>query len=89
MLAEQENFGSLARINREGDCLGAKRRPGNLHSADDWEQLHLPEIERQQKLGVECAEERRSRRLPTRKLHRGGSMDGGGSGLNRTCESNM
>jgi hypothetical protein len=29
------------------------------------------------------------RRLPTRKLHRGGSMDGGGSGLNRTCESKM
>jgi hypothetical protein len=34
ILAEEENFGSLARINREGDCLAAKLRPGNVHSAD-------------------------------------------------------
>jgi hypothetical protein len=103
MLAEEENFGSLARINRgligkaealdsplrvvldmdsteipvygqqeqsaynghfastcyhplllfnrEGDCLAAKLRPDNVHSAEDWEELLLPEIERQQKLG--------------------------------------
>jgi hypothetical protein len=31
--------------------VGAKLRPGNLHSADDWEVLLLPEIERQQKAG--------------------------------------
>jgi len=105
MLAEEENFGSLARINREligkaealdspqrvvldmgsteiavhgqqeqsaynghfestcyrplllfdreGDRLAAKLRPGNVRSADDWEELLLPEIERQQKLGKE------------------------------------
>jgi hypothetical protein len=105
MLAEEENFGSLARINREliakaeaidaqqrivldmdsteipvygqqensaynghfestchhplllfnreGDCLAAKLRPGNVHSADGWEELLLPEIERQRKLGKE------------------------------------
>ena len=105
MLAEEENFGSLARINREliakaeaidaqqrtvldmdsteipvygqqeqsaynghfestcyhplllfdreGDCLAAKLRPGNVHSADDWEELLLPQTERQQKLGKE------------------------------------
>src|ERR1035437_1853992 len=105
MLAEEENFGSLARINREligkaealdspqrvvldmdsteipvygeqeqsaynghfestcyhplllfnrdGDCLAAKLRSGNVHSADDWEELLLPEIERQQKLSKE------------------------------------
>ncbi len=40
-------------FNREGDCLAAKLRPGNVHSADDWEKLLLPEIERQQKLGKE------------------------------------
>ena len=40
-------------FNREGDCLAAKLRPGNVHSADDWEELLLPEIERQQKLGKE------------------------------------
>ena len=31
----------------------AELRPGNVHSADDWEELLLPEIERQQKLGKE------------------------------------
>jgi hypothetical protein len=40
-------------FSREGDCLAAKLRPGNVHSADDWEELLLPEIERQQKLGKE------------------------------------
>src|ERR1039457_4310953 len=90
MLAEEENFGSLARINREligkaealdspqrvvldmdsteipvygqqedsacngeGDGGAANLRPGNVHSADDWEELLVPEIERQQKLGKE------------------------------------
>jgi len=33
--------------------LGAKLRPGNVHSAEDWEELLLPEIERQQRLGKE------------------------------------
>ncbi len=37
-------------FHREGDCLAAKLRPGNVHSADDWEELLLPEIERQQRL---------------------------------------
>jgi hypothetical protein len=40
-------------FNRAGDCLGAKLRPGNVHSADGWEELLLPEIERQQKEGTE------------------------------------
>ena len=43
----------LLLFNREGDCLAAKLRPGNVHSAEDWEELLLPEIERQQKLGKE------------------------------------
>ena len=38
-------------FNGEGDCLGAKLRPGNIHSAEDWEEVLLPEIERQQGLG--------------------------------------
>jgi hypothetical protein len=33
--------------------LAAKLRPGNVHSADDWDELLLPEIERQQKHGKE------------------------------------
>ncbi len=40
-------------FNREGDCLAAKLRPGNVHSAEGWEELLLPEIERQQTLGKE------------------------------------
>jgi hypothetical protein len=35
----------LLLFNREGDCLAAKLRPGNVHSAEDWEELLLPEIE--------------------------------------------
>ena len=38
-------------FNSHGDCLAAKLRPGNVHSAEDWDGLLLPEIERQQKLG--------------------------------------
>jgi len=43
----------LLLFNREGDCLAAKLRPGNVHSAEEWEGLLLPEIERQQKQGKE------------------------------------
>jgi hypothetical protein len=52
------HFGStcyhpLLLFNREGDCLAAKLRPGNVHSAGDWDELLLSEIERQQKHGKE------------------------------------
>src|SRR5450759_3617381 len=43
----------LLLFNREGECLAAKLRPGNVHSAEDWAELLLPEIERQQTLGKE------------------------------------
>ena len=42
-------------LNSHGDCLAAKLRPGNVHSAEDWEELLLPEIERQQNNGKEVA----------------------------------
>ena len=42
-------------FNRDGNCLAAKLRPGNVHSAEGWEELLLPEIERQQKLSKEVA----------------------------------
>ena len=38
----------LLLFNGHGDCLAAKLRPGNVHSAEDWDELLLPEIERQQ-----------------------------------------
>jgi hypothetical protein len=50
---ESTCYHPLLLFNREGDCLAAKLRSGNVHSADDWEELLLPEIERRQKLGKE------------------------------------
>lgn len=50
---ESTCYHPLLLFNREGDCLAAKLRPGNVHSADGWEEMLLPEIERQQKLGKE------------------------------------
>jgi hypothetical protein len=47
------SYHPLLVFNSEGDCVAARLRPGNVHSADDWEQLLLPDIERQQKLGKE------------------------------------
>jgi Transposase DDE domain group 1 len=52
---ESTCYHPLLLFNRDGDCLAAKLRPGNLHSADDWEELLLPEgpegTPRQQKQG--------------------------------------
>ncbi len=42
-------------FNDHGDCLAAKLRSGNVHSADDWDQLLVPEIERQQAEGKRVA----------------------------------
>ena len=48
---ESTCYHPLLLFNREGDCLAAKLRPGNVHSAEGWEELLLPEIERQQRAG--------------------------------------
>jgi Transposase DDE domain group 1 len=48
-----ESTGYHPLFNGEGDCLSAKLRPGNVHSVEDWEEVLLPEIERQQVLGKE------------------------------------
>jgi hypothetical protein len=50
---ESTCYHPLLMFNGEGDCLAAKLRPGNVHSAEDWAELLLPEIERQQELGKE------------------------------------
>jgi len=36
----------LLLLNPEGDCLAAKLRPGNVHSADEWDEVLLPIIDR-------------------------------------------
>lgn len=41
----------LLLFNQHGDCLAAKLRPGNVSSAEGWDELLLPEIERQQAEG--------------------------------------
>ena len=45
----------LLLFNQHGDCLAAKLRPGNVHSAEDWDELLLPEIERQLAAGKQVA----------------------------------
>ena len=50
---ESTCYHPLLLFNREGDCLAAKLRPGNVPSAEGWEELLLPEIERQQEQGKE------------------------------------
>jgi Transposase DDE domain group 1 len=50
---ESTCYHPLLLFNREGDCLAAKLRPGNVHSAEGWEELLLPEIARQRRLDRE------------------------------------
>ena len=50
---ESTCYHPLLLFNREGDCLAAKLRPGNVHNAEGWDELLLPEIERQQRMGKE------------------------------------
>lgn len=38
---ESTCYHPLLLFNREGDCLAAKLRPGNVHSADGWEDMLL------------------------------------------------
>jgi hypothetical protein len=52
---ESTCFHPLLLFNEEGACLAAKLRPGDVHSAEGWEELLLPEIERQQQMRKEVA----------------------------------
>jgi hypothetical protein len=52
---ESTCFHPLLLINRDSDCLAAKLRSGNVHSPEGWEELLLPEIERQQRMGKDVA----------------------------------
>jgi hypothetical protein len=52
---ESTCYHPLRLFNGEGDCLAAKLRPGNVHSAEGSEEVLLPEIERQQEMGKEVA----------------------------------
>jgi Transposase DDE domain group 1 len=52
---ESTCYHPLLLFSREGDCLAVKLRPGNVHSAEGWEEVLLPEIKRQQQMGKEVA----------------------------------
>jgi len=52
---ESACYHPLLLFNREGDSLAAQLRAANVRSAKGWEQLLLPEIERQQRMGKEVA----------------------------------
>ena len=75
---ESTCYHPLLLFNRDGDCLAAKRRPGNVHSGDGWEDLLLPEIERRQKLGQEVVLRARSRGRPGLR-QAGGLREAGGA----------
>lgn len=50
---ESTCFHPLLEFSRDSDCPAAKSRPGNVHSAEGWEEPLLFETKRQQKLGKE------------------------------------
>ncbi len=52
---ESTCYHPLLLFNGGGDYLAGKLRPGNVHSAEGWEEFLLPEIERQQRMGKEVA----------------------------------
>lgn len=54
-LFESVCYHPLFLFNDHGDCLAAKLRPGNVSSADDWDELLLPEVDRQQAEGQRVA----------------------------------
>ena len=45
---ESTSYHPLLLFNREGDCLAAQSWSGNMHTAEGWDELLLPAIERQQ-----------------------------------------
>jgi hypothetical protein len=45
---ESVSYHPLFLFNDHGDCLAAKLRSGNVSSADEWDEVLLPEIERRQ-----------------------------------------
>ena len=42
-------------FSEHGDCVAATLRPGNVQSADGWDDLLVPEVERQQAEGTRVA----------------------------------
>jgi hypothetical protein len=84
---ESTCYHPLLLFNREGDCLAAKLRPGNVHSADGWEEVLLPEgpegTPRQQKQGKQVVFRARPRGRPG--LGQAGALRGFGRARRKVC----
>ena len=63
LIDESVCYHPLFIFNQEGDCLAAKLRPGNVHSADGWDEVLLPIIDRYRAQG-QTLSSARTRRLP-------------------------
>ena len=78
---ESTCYHPLLLFNRDGDCLAAKLRAGNVHSADGWEDMLLPEGQegtpRQQKQGKDVVFRARPRGYPG--LRQAGDLRGAGA----------
>ena len=59
----------LLLFNQHGDCLAAKLRPGNVHSAEDWKELLLPPDQAPTGCGQAWSPSGAMRPLPSRKLY--------------------
>ena len=65
----------------EEDCLAAQFRPGNVHSAEGWEELRLPEMDRQQRQGKQVVFRSRPGGCP--RVASAGGVSRGRSGANK------
>jgi hypothetical protein len=80
-------------FNPDGDCLAAKLRPGNVHSADGWDEVLLPVIDRVRARGqTVVVRADAASRLCTRRWRSGACRTPSGSrptrswsGRSRTC----
>jgi len=64
-------------FNQDGDCLAATLRPGNVHSADGWDEVLLPLMDRYRTRGQPVVRAERTRRGPSRPCTR--RWSGGGA----------
>ncbi len=64
-------------FNQDGDCLAAKLRPGNVHSADGWGEVLLPIIDRYQARGEAVVVPSRRGLCPPGPLRGAGAAGGG------------
>src|SRR5262245_45325905 len=73
---ESVRYHPLFVFNRDGDCHAAKLRPGNVHSADGWDGVLLPVIDRYRARGHTVVVQRRRGICPPGGLRGAGTARG-------------